>query len=768
MKRFSGLLAAAMASLAITGVSNAQFGSPQAGTGTLSPPSTSATPPPLYDNYWHTPASSAFSTILSVGFLEAFFGGAGDTWNGGIGFGLSLAGGTNCLRLCYGIDVTQGGRNYTGPGSSTPGPYGGLNAGGAPSGAFSENTWFRWTQGFGPGDAGVDLGLTSVQAATNSSRGGDACFSPFNQGGNDFQKLGALAIPGLFPATSGAPFPTFWEFSLSWGPTPVLVPNKIGNDLLDPGIPTYGTDTNMSGTPNPPSGSPILPHAVNTTGTVAPLLANVIFEVQGPLNSALTNTETQYYLASTIDWIAINGIPPFSPFTLPDVGYYATGGITNGNGNQGFDIFGSHAGNTSATNATRVVTDLFIGLAPAVVTPLNQKASAPGPPPTVFREGRWDFAGSLAFATPKLWGYHRFQSHSVAEPGNTLGASASFSADGPGHTRPGIFNGGFLGTAAPAPVMEGRDGAGFAGVGTGFNLFTGTGGTDFSAVGAPLSAIDIIMIDHETGTEIGGNVYWKVGSYALPTTTTPTTTYGPYTGLIMLGPSPQTPAGFDTTLGGTEGLMIPGFGTHTTILAAFTLPCRVFTIAAFTWTCQIPLFNIWSNGIATPSSADLHPQLSGMMSLAATTPPSWQDGDNTTASTISTTREGPQNSAAVFIGDSCFSTFLSFGSFSFSSQITPSDDFFRDGPLDFGGGPTGVEIPRFASVFEGMWAPETSGQADLKPGGSQLPISMPQGALLLGVQLHLNGTTVAFDLCTVPGFAIVFLENSNGMTISVN
>ena len=77
-----------------------------------------------------------------------------------------------------------------------PGPY---SAGQVlASGGQTENTWFRWAQGFGGASTAVHFGLVSVQAATTTARGSDACFSPFLPsafGGTEHQ-LAAVAVAG--------------------------------------------------------------------------------------------------------------------------------------------------------------------------------------------------------------------------------------------------------------------------------------------------------------------------------------------------------------------------------------------------------------------------------------------------------------------------------------------------------------------------------------------------------------------------------------------
>lgn len=715
-------LALAMATVCLTGVSNAQFGSPQPGTLEFGPVEVSGqSTAPCYDHHWHSVA--AYPSFLWSGPpMWEFFGGLGNV--GGVG---------DAIRICYGIDVTQGGRNWTGVGATTPGPYDGGS--GAPGGGSTENTWFRWTQGFGGGGAGVDIGIISVQSGTTSARGGDNCFSPFfkgfgHAGDSGGARVGAVAVGGVFVPTVVAPFPIVWQFDFNWGPTPVIVPNKIGDDTLDPGIPSYGTDTDGDTVPNPPAGfgtGPVAPF--NTTGVPAPLLANVIYEVQAPINSLGSNTELQYYLGSTIEFQSLVSIPTATDASSHGLGYVGTGGQSNGNANQGFDIFGMNAALTNAVSSSRVIATTPNGstpnLMPAWVFPANQ----PGPPFTGFRNGRYEFTGQLAFRTPKLWGYHHFK----AGLGNTLGMPVSSSALGPNHTPP-VYPPGF---APPLPLLEGRDGD------NGYLLFTGNGGTDWAAAVVPLSRIDIVGIDHEAGNEAMQNVYVKVGAYfdpAVPMTFTPGTAF-------LQGYK------FDTTIGGGMtvygGTAPMGFGT-TSPLLGFPLPCKSLSVVVYTWTVQLPALGLLNSP---------HPQVSGVIGFAG----SWTEGDPLhSLGLIVTAREGLQALPQVITGDAIFGSFLSRRTLTFSSLITPSDDFYLDGPLDYSA-VGGVSVPRFSSVFEGLWAPETSGQTDMPPGGRQRGLGS-QGPYARGAQFHLAGQGVYYDICAkMP----VVNEVYNAMTIMV-
>jgi hypothetical protein len=684
MRRFSRLLAVGSAALAFAGVSNAQFGAPQPGTGTFGPLVIQGANSPLYDHHWHSTAGSP-SLLWGADFLWEFFNGNPNP-----------AGPGDAIRICYGVDVTQGGRNWTGPGATTPGPFSAMVA--VPGGGATENTWFRWVQAFGPADAAVDIGLISMQGGTTSARGSDNCFSPFLKGfshatDSGGSRLAAVALGGLFGPTSVAPLPIFWEFTFTWGPTPAVIPNKIGDDTADPGI----TIAMMVFPP------------INTTGVPAPLLSNVIYEVQAPVNAAGNGTDDQYYLSSTVEFTGINGFDTFS-----SLGFIGTGGTSNGNGNSAHDLFGTHAGVNNSVAGSRILTSspagAFVSELPGILTPANQAVTPP-----VFRDGRIEFVGQLAFATPKLWAYHNFQA-------NPLGMPTSFGALGPGHTPPSPF-GNPLGGAMVPPAAEGLDGN------NGYLLFTGSGGTDWRITSAPLSRVDIIAIDHDTGSEVDFNIYNKVGNYV---TTSPTTaTFTPF------GPYAAAPAGFDTGLG-TGGLYAGLFS------------CKVVSIAVFNWTLLVPFFAI-------------HPQYPGswgftvVLGFGAT----FTEGEPGNFFAVNATaKEGLQVSPHGFItGDPLFLLFLSFPTLTFSSVFSRSDDFFADGALDYGGN----IFPSFSSVFEGVFVAETSGQADIDPAGAQQFVQYPDPTLA-GLGFNLSGTGIGIDICANPD-AIIINEVYNAMTV---
>lgn len=669
MKRFTRILAAGSASLAFAVSASAQLGSPHPGSGTFGPLTLSGGTGDAYDHHWAPmhgeptgfwPAKALFDAVAGPN----NFAGPGDA-----------------IRICYGLDKTQGGRNWSGPGSTTPGPNGlagDLHAGGG----MTENTWFRAIQGFAPialatPQAGVEFGLISVHAGTTSDIAGDNCFSPFNKGTSNSggHKVGAAAIGGLFTGTGVAAAPgIFWEFSFQWGPTAVLLANKLGDDSLDPGIPSAGV---------PPR------------GLGNPLLSNVIFEVQGPINGpALGFLGNQYYLSSTLEWAGVHRIDNNGV-----TGFRGAGGVTNGNSNWGFGIFGTDAGASNAISATRFIgtgpTGAFIGQNFRILTPLVQSGSS-------FRSGRVEFMGSLAFQTPSAWAYHNFSS--------PLGTGVNFHTSGPNHI-------GWTPGGAGAPVvLEGRDG------GNGIMLVAGNGGPDWRISGAPVSNVDIVAIDHQSGADVNFNLHDHVGAYYTSTPTPATFTPGtpPYNAVA---------AGFNTTNGiGGYYFGIPG------------IPCF------------FPTFNrivmLWS---ITPSAPMIQ------------VPGSWDDTtfgfvgvEGAAGVSVFTTREGFQGTALNFDATTILlsgKTVLLFG-----TRFSDSDDFFADGAIDYGGN----IFPRFSSVFQGGFTPQWSGQSDLKANGGQIPVSIPSPTLA-GVPLYVAVSGSHVDICNASAFETT--EQYNALTI---
>ncbi len=772
MKRFIRLLAVGSATVAFAGVATAQitftrppsgYGSPQPGTGfalfnlEIDPNNANAAAlgePFDYDFYWHSNTSAGLDWLWSGPFMWTFFnigtpnfGGPGDS-----------------IRICYGIDVTQGGRNWSGTSptviGSTPGPFDGDT--GAPGGSTTENTYFRWSQAFAPGQ-NLKIGLMSVQAHTSSARGADTCFGPIfhgqfvsggaltpHSGESGGHRVAAAIIPGVI-AAAAAPFPAIWELTFAWGPTPALIPNTIGDNSLDPGIPVGLSTGGGAPSMNIGTGGPTM------AGPVSPLLANVIFEVQAPINAGNT-ANIQYYLASTSEF---TGITPLLVPTGPSsgLGYIGTGGVTNGNGNMGLDLFGggavpNDAGSTNRVSGSRIfaVAGGFItGTAPpGLLFPANQQPTTPS-----FRNGRMEFAGQLAFATPKLWAHHNFEK-------TPLGMRPSITAKGAGHTpRPngpaGTANTlGFWGMATPFTTlpgvqtarMEGMDGSNFAALGANFMLFTGSGGPDWRITSAPLSKIDIIAIDHETGAEAVFNIYAKVGNYVTPTT-------GPtFTG-TPLGAYFANPSALDTSIG-FGGKITAGGPTLT------SRACKFNAMELFLYTIHLPT-GLFSTTVK-------HPQVPGSWGYLAK-PPAGPAGDEHTQGQpahafglSANVKQGVQTVPLGFItGDPLFTALLSDSFMTFSTRFSPSDDFFADGPLDYGGN----IFPFFSSLFQGMWEPETSGQADLKPapGGTQIFVGFPD-ASLAGAGLNIAGQSIAFDNCTGGSPTLAVNEVANSLRIS--
>ncbi|MDF1799352.1 MAG: hypothetical protein P1V81_09270 [Planctomycetota bacterium] len=240
----------------------------------------------------------------------------------------------DAIRRCYSVDITQGGRNESGN---------------------YETTWFTFAQGFGAANPipGVDVGLLSVQSATDSDLGGDACLSPWfssvgNTGGHN---VSAITIPGLQAGTAGAAYPSVWQSVFQW----------------------LGTTSQFAGIPGA--------NVIGVDAAGLPLLANVIYEIQGPINGGAGNS--QYYLGTTDD---SNGTGAAS--SIPGRG---TGGVTNGNSAWGSSLFGTTADVSGATSHSR-----YFGFDPAFGLTATTPWWGAGP-------GTAEINGFVAFATPFLW-----------------------------------------------------------------------------------------------------------------------------------------------------------------------------------------------------------------------------------------------------------------------------------------------------------------------------------------------------------------------------
>jgi hypothetical protein len=130
MRKLSSLAAISAASILFSSVSAAQTGDND------------------YDFQWAPMNDAAANFFVSgKGFLGAFTG-------QGPSFG-------SAWRKCYSVDITQGGKNQ--------------------SDSQFESSWFRIYQGWSAQNVlqGVNIGIVSLQAASDSDLGGDACLSPW-------------------------------------------------------------------------------------------------------------------------------------------------------------------------------------------------------------------------------------------------------------------------------------------------------------------------------------------------------------------------------------------------------------------------------------------------------------------------------------------------------------------------------------------------------------------------------------------------------------
>ena len=261
----------------------------------------------------------------------------------------NFAGVGDAIRRCFGVDTTQGGRNES-------------------QGVF-EHTHFTVIQGFAAGNPipGSDIGLVSVQAASDSDLAGDACFSPFfasvgNTGGH---ALSAAAILGNQGNTMAFPFVT--QFGFQW----VGTGTTTFAGLSGPNV--IGTTTGM----------------VAGASTAVPLLVNVIYEIQGPLNGGPANN--QYYLASTDELTGDGGNAAGGNMGAQ----FATGGVTNGNSMRGMNLFGVDAAMSGAISHSR----LFSSSAGFLIGSIPQNIVTGG-----IKPGDVELGGFIAFQTTGLWG----------------------------------------------------------------------------------------------------------------------------------------------------------------------------------------------------------------------------------------------------------------------------------------------------------------------------------------------------------------------------
>jgi len=270
------------------------------------------------------------------------------------------------IRRCYGIDTTQGGRNQS------TGNY--------------ETTHFKIAQGWAASNlvAGNDIGIVSVQSGSDSDIGGDACFAPF-----DFTGAGtvngatsAAALLGLQTGTAGFAFPTVWQSGFQWAGSSSASFQGVA------GSATLGTS--------------------GTSGGVAdPLLVNVIYEIQGPLNGGPTNN--QYYLASTTETPGDGGNASGGGAGAS----YGTGGVTNGNSAHGSSLFGVDAAVSGAISHTRI---LSLDAATGTLSAYTLGIGIPGDV---------EMGGHVAFQTPGLWGIKNGSSGSGANDWQVSAAPVS-------------------------------------------------------------------------------------------------------------------------------------------------------------------------------------------------------------------------------------------------------------------------------------------------------------------------------------------------------
>jgi len=370
---------------------------------------------------------------VQVGLPDTFlfsFGGVISPHNAGPG---------DAIRRCYSVDVTQGGRNESG---------------------FYEHSWFTFAQGYGASNPvpGVDVGLLSMQSATDSDLGGDACLSPWfsslgNTGGH---KVSVALVLGLQGGTAGFAFPSVWQSVFQWGGgTPSTFTGVAGENVI-------GTDA-----------------------LGLPLLANVIYEIQGPVNAAPGSS--QYYLGTTDE---SNGQGASSA-----VAGRGTGGVTNGNSNWGLSLFGVTADLSGTTAHSRI-----FGLDP-VTGGLTAGTSFWGS--TV---GSSEVNGFIAFSTPFLW----------AENNGSVGGGApdwNIATGTPSNVNIWLkdIKSGAEGTA---DVLWKAGGGGAAGAAFDPNLLFNFGYFFWSAT--PAVTMQQLPMSWD---DLGGALPPKAGSYALNTLT---------------------------------------------------------------------------------------------------------------------------------------------------------------------------------------------------------------------------------------------------------
>ncbi len=280
-----------------------------------------------YSFNWHTPNNG-------------FLGGLGFADGPGL-FGAIVGDGHyattgDAIRICYGIDSTQGGRNQDGN---------------------SDVTWFRLVGSYPAGNTiqAVEFGLTSFASSSVDSLDGDACFSPFFAQGTDsvsgapITQNNAVSFAFVAGTVGGTtPFPNFWFIYFNFlGSTGLATPATLGSEPAGVGA------------------------------FVDPLLTNLIFEVQGPLNFG--PSANAYFLAATSEGIGLG---------TAGVG---TGGVTNGNGQMGLSLSGTTA-------------DLSDAVAHHRITSLDLTGTLNGFFGVSFAgAGSTQWFGGAATETPALW-----------------------------------------------------------------------------------------------------------------------------------------------------------------------------------------------------------------------------------------------------------------------------------------------------------------------------------------------------------------------------
>lgn len=279
------------------------------------PSALASTPTPQLDfgTNWATLHSGPAALVFGPGFF---------------GFDPNISLGDS-IRLCYSIDVTQGGRNEDG---------------------LWELSWVNVTQAYGPNGPvpGVAIGPVLFSAQVSDDLGDDSCFSSFfPQSGTLSQETSGFIVPGLIAGTVGMPLTlgTYWEIAFQF-----LGPLPSGSTTLgsDPSSPFAGT----------------------------PLLAHLIYEVQGPINSA--GLSPQYFIGSTSER---PGLLPGSP-----------GGVTNGLGSFGLNLFGAPPETSGAVGASRWTSLDLLG------------GSFTGGTIAISRPGDTEFFGGFGLTTPYLTG----------------------------------------------------------------------------------------------------------------------------------------------------------------------------------------------------------------------------------------------------------------------------------------------------------------------------------------------------------------------------